>query len=196
MPSDTPSSRDHILAQAETLRLDGRYAEAILLLEHVLAESPDDIEALEELADNELSLEHFDRAKIAASRALTLDPKSAAAHYVLGFVASQAEEWAFSAESLKTANALSPNHPEILRCLGWTLFHNGSEIQGMVTLERSLNLDPENPLALCDLGIICLKQKDPTKAKALLKRALDMDPLNTRAQECFDMVSKMHERAT
>jgi Tfp pilus assembly protein PilF len=195
--SSAPLSRDSILAQAELLREEGRYQEAILLLEHLIAELPDDVEALEELADNELSLEHFDRAKIAATRALTLDPKSAAAHYVLGLIASQEEEWELSAESLKTANTLSPNHPEILRCLGWTLFHNGSEIQGMVTLERSLNLDPENPLALCDLGVICLKQKDATKAKALLKRALDVDPLNTRAQECFEMVSEIEreERA-
>jgi len=195
MPEDFSHSRTSILEQAGELKLDGRHQEAILLLEHLLASSPDDVEALEELADNELSLDHFDRALVAARRALTLDPKSAAAHYVVGFIASHEEKWKESSDSLAKANALSPNHPEILRCLGWTLFHRGLEIEGVVTIERSLNLDPENPLALCDLGVLCLKRREPKKAKALLKRALDMDPMNSRAKECYDMVTRIAKKA-
>lgn len=193
MSIDSSSSRDHILAQAETLKLTGRHEEAILLLEHLLSKHPDDVMILEELADNELSLENYDRASTAAERALTLDPKSAAAHYVLGFVASHQESWTDSVHALKKANQLSPNNPEILRCLGWALFHHGDTVVGTVTLERSLNLDADNPLALCDLGVVYLTDHQTEKAKALLTRALDMDPSSERAQECFEMIASIEQ---
>lgn len=192
-----PSSDDiieRLLVQAEHLRLEGLYQEAIVILEQILAHNPDHVVALEEVADNELSLEQYDRAEVAARRAVTIDPKSFDAHYIIGFVASHREKWAESVAALKTANQLEPNNPEILRCLGWSLFSGGAVVEGMVTLERALNLEPDNPLILCDLGVAYLKLKEFEKARALLKRALDLDPENIRARECLEMADRIQER--
>lgn len=192
----TPDQNDiieRLLVQVEQLRLEGLYEEALVILEQILSADPDNVVALEEVADNELSLERYDRAERAARRAIAIDPKSFDAHYIVGFVASHREEWKESVASLKTANQLEPNNPEILRCLGWSLFSSQQAVQGMVTLERALNLEPDNPLILCDLGVVYLKMKEFDKARALLKRALDLDPQNIRAKECLEMANRIQE---
>ena len=92
---------------------------------------------------------------------------------------------------LQRANALKSNCSEILRCLGWALFCDGKRTQGIVTLERALNLDHESTLTLCDLGIAYLQLKHTSKARALFLRALDLEPHNVRARECFQALERM-----
>ena len=184
-----------LLEQAERLKHEARHEEAIRILEKILADDPRNVTALEEVADNELSLERYDRALAAASQALSLDAESCGAHYVLGFVASHDERWSDAITSLREANRIDPNNPEILRCLGWALFSGGKEPEGVVTLERSLNLDDLSPLTLCDLGVVYLQLKEFPKAKALLHRALALDPGNSRVKECLEIAERIEKSA-
>lgn len=179
------------LEKAELLKLQGKHDEAIVLLEELLFEDPANVPALEELADNELSLDHYARAEAAAERAITLDQGSYMGHYIVGFLRSQEGKWAESLTELTLANKLKANNPEILRCLGWSLLRSGQRPQGVVTLERSLNLDNDNALTLCDLGVAYLEMQDAPKARLLFQRALELDPHNERARECVDMVGRL-----
>lgn len=189
-----PNRFAQFLKRAEELKFEARHEEAIILLEQILMADPDCAEALEEIADNELSLGRYDRAELAAKQVLALDTESCNAHYILGFIASQDERWTDSVRELKEANRLEANDPEILRCLGWSLFSSGESIPGLVTLERALNLDDQNPLILCDLGVVCLKMKQFAKAISLLQRALEIDPMSDRAKECLDMARRIGEK--
>jgi Tfp pilus assembly protein PilF len=179
------------LEKAEQLKLAGQYDQALAILEELLVDDPENVSALEEVADNELSLEHDKRAEAAASQAVRLDSQSYTGHYILGFLRSQKKQWKEALDHLQLANRFKPNNAEILRCLGWALFHGGERAQGIVTLERALNLDRENPLTLCDLGTAYLQTRHTVKAKALLQRTLELDPANARAQECFTMLKEM-----
>ena len=179
------------LERAEQLKLMGQYREALEILVQLLIEDPENIAALEEVADNELGLERFDRAEAAASRAVKLDPESYTGHYILGFLKSLNQEWNIAIEHLQ--NAQRPNNAEILRCLGWALFNEGQRAQGIVTLERALNLDNQNTLTLCDLGITYLQTRNVPKASALFDRALDIDPENPKVHECMSAVEKVKD---
>jgi Flp pilus assembly protein TadD len=181
------------LEKAEQLKLSGKNKEALLVLEELVLEDPSNVSALEEIADNELSLEQFSRAKTAADRAVALDPSSYTGHYILGFLLSAESKWTEAYVRLKEANRLKSNNPEILRCLGWVLFQSGQRPQGVVTLERSLNLDSENTLTLCDLGVAYLELKNFSKARALFLRALDLEPGNMRARECVAAIDRIEE---
>lgn len=194
MSSSFSDRTAHVLEEAERLKLNCQHEESLSLLEELLIADPENIAALEEVADNELSLERYDRALRAARRAVELDPQSYMGHYILGFVASLREEWEGSERELQRANQLKPNNPEILRCLGWSLFHKEKHVQGIVTLERSLNLDPENTLSLCDLGVCYLHVRNFKKAHNLFERALRLDPANERARECVEAVAKLKRR--
>ena len=191
LPSDTLDR----LEEAEQLKLMGRNKEALSILERLLIEDPENVSALEEVADNELHMEHYDRAEVAAIRALALDRNSYTALYILGFIHSVQEEWDKAIERLQKANALKPNNAEILRCLGWALFSSNQKAQGLVTLERALNLDNENPLTLCDLGVTYLQIQNTTKAKALFLRALDLDPSNERAKKCVETLKQLEAKS-
>ena len=182
-----------LLQRARALKFEGKHDEALVILEQILMNDPTCTEALEEVADNELSMGHRDRAERAARSVLALNPQSCNAHYIMGFVYSEGEQWLPSVEHLKKANSLQPNDAEILRCLGWSLFSSGQEMQGVVTIERSLNLDRDNPLTLCDLGVIYLKLHDMPKAIQLLQRAIDIDPMSDRAKECLAMAKRISE---
>lgn len=179
------------LEQAEQLKLDGQYREAIAVLEELLLEDPELVPALEEIADNELSLQEYERAETAAQRAVQLESESYTGYYILGFLRSQEEAWDKAVEHLRRANTLRPNNAEILRCLGWALFHAGQRAQGIVTLERALNLDADSPLTLCDLGVTYLETRDFPRAKALFQRSIDLDPQNERANECMQALKRL-----
>jgi tetratricopeptide (TPR) repeat protein len=194
MPAPYDDRTVNVLEEAERLKLHCKHEEAISLLEELLSEDPGNIAALEELADNELSLERFDRAMKAAKQAIALDAESYMGHYILGFVLSLKEEWVLAHQELSRANEIRPNNPEILRCLGWVLFNMEKRVQGIVTLERALNLDPENTLSLCDLGVCYLHVRNYKKATTLFEHALDLEPGNSRARECVEAIARMRSR--
>ncbi len=179
------------LEKAEQLKLSGDYVTALMILEDLVLDDPSNVAALEEIADNELSLERYPRAEVAASQAVALDPSSYTGHYILGFLRSREGKWEEALKRLKEANRLKANNPEILRCLGWALLRGGQKPQGIVTLERALNLDNDNPLTLCDLGVGYLEFNNVSKARALLLRVLDLDPSNQRASECIAMLQRL-----
>lgn len=180
-----------LLEQAEQLKMNGKYHEAIAILEEILLTDPENVAALEEIADNELSLGRYERAEVAASQAVSFDDSSYTAEYILGFLRSREAQWKNAVAHLRASNQLKPNNAEILRCLGWALFNGGEHAQGVVTLERALNLDPDSTLTLCDLGVAYLELKQYSKARALFERALDLDPKSARAQECLQAVERL-----
>ena len=197
MPSDQPLP-DILerLERAEQLKLSGEHAEALVILEQLLLEDPENVSALEEIADNELSLGEYARAEVAAKQAIELDTESYTGFYILGFLRSRTDQWPEATNHLQRANGLKPNNAEILRCLGWALFNGNQRAQGIVTLERALNLDADSSLTLCDLGVAYLQVQNFAKSRTLFQRALDLDPENARAKECMAAVDRLSKMVT
>jgi len=177
-----------LIEEAEKFKNDGRHTDAIGLCERILLNDLKCVEAYEEIGDNYLSLREYEKAQKALKQAVKLNPKSANAHYLLGFVHSCVGEFETSVTLLETADSLYSNHPEILRCLGWSMYHNGQKIRGIVILERSLQLAPRDPLILNDLGVCYLNNKDFEKASDLFKKTLTIEPNNEKAKECLNAV--------
>ena len=189
-PEHIADSLDHI----EELKLSGEHKKSIQEAEKLLFRDPDCVAALEEIADNYVSLDQYERAEKACVRALKLNKKSYTAKYILGFIHSQKQEWDKAITHLKSSNELRSNNPEILRCLGWAMFNAKKRTQGVVILERALNLDPENSLTLCDLGICYLQTKNFDKAVELLRRAMELDPNNKRIQDCYKAAKALRDQ--
>lgn len=178
-----------LIEEADKKKNEGKHLEAIKICERVLTGDLECVEAYEEIGDNYLSLREYEKAENALKQALKINPNSANANYLLGFVHSCTGQWRDSVSLLEKADQLYTNHPEILRCLGWSMYHSGDKKRGLVILERSLFLAPHDPLILNDLGVLYLNEKDFTKSSGLFKKTLSIDPGNEKARECLNAVN-------
>ena len=177
-----------LIEEADKKKQDGAHEEAIHICEKILYYDLECPEAYEEIGDNYLSLREYKKAKKALDVAIKLNPTSANANYLLGFVYSCTGKWKTSVDLLEKADNLYPNHPEILRCLGWSMFHDGQRKRGIIVLERAHHLSPVDPLILTDLGVIYLNEKDFDKSASLFKKVLQIEPDNQKAAECLNAV--------
>ncbi|MBT3349251.1 tetratricopeptide repeat protein [bacterium] len=174
-----------LLLRSEELKLSNEHEKSIELLQKILVHEPDCFEALEEIGDNFLSMKQPEKAEKALRQAIKINPKSANAHYLLGFLFSQEQKWHASVEALETADNLSPNHPEILRCLGWSFYNqNRRSQQGVALLERSCSLSPNDPNILCDLGVCYMNSSQFRLANDLFEKVISMNPNSEQADEC------------
>jgi tetratricopeptide (TPR) repeat protein len=174
-----------ILKQADELKVLGMHEEAIQLCESIICEDLECAEAYEEIGDNYLSLRQFDKAISAIKQSLAINEDSANAHYLLGFTYSAMNNWDTSIEELEMADSLEPNHPEILRCLGWSIFNSGRRKQGLILLERATAMSEKDSLILCDLGICYLNERQFDKAEEIFTKVLSIEPKNDKARECL-----------
>ncbi|MFA4891201.1 MAG: tetratricopeptide repeat protein [Candidatus Gracilibacteria bacterium] len=177
-----------LIEEADKLKNDGRHNDAIRVCEKLLSSDLDCTEAYEEIGDNYLSLREYEKAEKALKQAIKLNSRSANAHYLLGFVHSCTGNFSLSVELLEVADELYPNHPEILRCLGWSMYHDSQKARGIVLLERALFLAPHDPLILNDLGVCHLNNKTFDRAADLFKKTLTIEPNNEKAKECLNAV--------
>ncbi|MBU0667707.1 tetratricopeptide repeat protein [Patescibacteria group bacterium] len=186
--SNQTSNVNLLIQEADKKKLSGKHSEAIKICEKILTQDLDCLEAYEEIGDNYLSLRQYEKAKKALTRALQINPRSANANYLLGFVFSAIGEWQKSIDYLDRADNVEPNHPEILRCLGWSIFHKGERKRGIFILERALNLAGNDPLILSDLGVCYLNEKNFERSSYLFKKVLEIEPHNEKAKECLNAV--------
>ena len=183
-----PNERDFLIQEAEQLKMEGNHTEAIARCEKILCSDLNCTEAYEEIGDNYLSLREYDKAKKALTQALRTNQRSANANYLLGFLYSATGEFKKSIKYLEIADGYESNHPEILRCLGWSLYHDGQRQRGIVLLERALALSPQDSLILSDLGVCYLNSKKFDRAAKLFRNILDIEPSNEKAKECLNAV--------
>jgi tetratricopeptide (TPR) repeat protein len=179
------------LAQAETLRQEGEHSLAIEICQKILIENLDCGEAYEEIGDNYLSLQKYNEAEKALSRAVQLNPGSANGNYLLGFVYSERSEYEKALEYFEKADTLRPNHAEILRCLGWCYFHSTAPRRGLVILERARTLSPQDTLILLDLGVCLLTSRKQKEAKRYFLQVLELEPNNDKAITYLKQIEKM-----
>lgn len=182
------NERNLLIKEAEKLKMDGQHAEAIAHCEKILYTNLDYAEAYEEIGDNYLSLREYEKAKKALAQAIKLNARSANANYLLGFLYSATGDFKRSIKYLEIADGYETNHPEILRCLGWSLYHEGQRQRGVVLLERALALSPQDSLILSDLGVCYLNSKKFNRAARLFKNILQIEPDNEKAKECLNAV--------
>lgn len=175
-----------LIFEADQEKLKGNHKDAIRICEKILVQDLNCVEAYEEIGDNYLSLKEFEKAQKALKKALELQPCSANANYLAGFVYSSLAQWKKSIEHLERADEIQRNHPEILRCLGWSVFHGGQRKKGIILLERAYYLAPTDCLIICDLGVCYLNDRNFERAIALFATALDIEPENEKARECLD----------
>jgi tetratricopeptide (TPR) repeat protein len=181
------------LARSEELKLSGEHAKALRIAESLIVDDPGCTEAVEELADNLLSLDKVAEAEKAALHALSLNKESYIAHFIIGFIASKKEDWGKAICHFQISNRNNSNNPETLRCLGWSLFHSGRQQEGISTMHRSLALQENNLETLYNLAACHLQQSAFSEAIHFLQKAAAINPDDARVKELLAIARRLQK---
>lgn len=121
--------------------------------------------------------EAWNLARGAAETALQLNPGSATAHNVLGFVAGMGDyDWSTAESEFRKALALNPNDPDALANAGQISAMHGDYEIALQRLNAALAIDPLNAIAYFVLGETLYLKGDYSGAEAALRRAISIDP--------------------
>ncbi|MFN7938037.1 MAG: tetratricopeptide repeat protein [Bryobacteraceae bacterium] len=118
-----------------------------------------------------------DEARVAAKKAMAIDPENADAHAALGWIEFQSDLRAAAATRLLSrAVALNPNHLPAQRRLGMVLLALKRFRESEQCLRTALRLDPLSPMIRVNLAELYYYQKDYAREEPELRQALDLNP--------------------
>ncbi len=116
------------------------------------------------------------KARVAAEKALALDPSLAEAHALLGDVHVSFWEWADAEREFKSALELDPNSAPTHRMYWLYLTDVGRLDEALPEIQTVLRLDPLNVKANDNLGQQYIMMKRYDRALDQLKKVVEMDP--------------------
>jgi len=164
------------LALAHSCLWSKQYQCVMDVYHEILALNPDSAEAdmiageaLDEMKDNAGATNMF-RAAVKAN------PKEPNAHFGLGYLLWTQKIYPEAATELEAELANDSNHVQAMEYLGDTLIQLNQPDQARPYLEKTVKLDPSQPLAHLDLGILLSDAGDNEKAMRELLEAEKLKP--------------------
>lgn len=190
---DYPEHILKMLEESENCKLEWKYEKALEIAQKIVVEDAECIPALEEIADNLLSLNKIKESEKTIKYIFTLTDDSYTANYIYWFLLSK--KWMFheSVMYLDKANKLRQNNAEILRCLWWSLFMASDKKRWLLILERARNLFPSDVMILCDLAVCYLDLHEDEKAINTLIKASEIDPNDERVIKTMKMAYEIQK---
>jgi TolB-like protein/DNA-binding winged helix-turn-helix (wHTH) protein len=150
--------------------------------------------ALAALADTYIHLgrsgspvkEMFPRARAAAEKALAINETNAEAHNALANVFFWYEwNWPLAEQHFKRALVINPSLPEAHHDYAFFQVAMGRTEQGLISLRRSLALDPLSARITIDSGWLLLQAHHYEEAIQSARRALELEPGLAEANACI-----------
>jgi len=164
-----PSLKSAIDAYQAALRIDPDYAPALLGLARAFA-------LLAEFW-HVPARQAFEKAKIAALRALRLDESSAVAHAVLAEILLFGDwDWARAGEEIEIALRSNPSSPIVRNTAVWYHLCRGSLNKAMHQAQRALMLEPSSPYLHLLLARVLVHAQNFAQGIASLSALIEADP--------------------
>lgn len=110
---------------AQTMIDNGQLQQATALLEQVVALNPKHLEARRQLVTIHFNSGNPQRAIGHLRVIITADPQDIESQYRLGFLLGAEGTYAEALQILNKAYRSAPNHPHVIHCLAWVLWHSG-----------------------------------------------------------------------
>jgi TolB-like protein/DNA-binding winged helix-turn-helix (wHTH) protein/Flp pilus assembly protein TadD len=114
------------------------------------------------------------KAKVAATRAVEIDPNLSEAHLTMSHVLSYDWDWAGAQREMERARELDPN----FNTYGYAyhLLHSGKPDEAVRWIKRSEELDPLSPLISANVGQILYFARRYDEAIEQCRKTLELDP--------------------
>ncbi len=152
-----------------------KYPQAIEQLNQILVFNPKNVSALFLLASINLDLGRKEQAKENLRKVVSIDPDHAEALNSLAYI--YAEEGTHLTEALKMSRhtiELDSTNGAYYDTLGWVLFKQGFNAEGLMTLEKALNYITD-PIIYAHMGDVYIAMGKPALARKFWLKSLDMN---------------------
>jgi len=180
LAATAPESAEVRKLNAESLELQGKWDEAAKQYEEILKKTPDAPGIHFRmgrllLSKPGASADEFARAKKEFAEEIAIDPRNAAAEYILGEMARQASDWPEAIARFSNAAKLDANFGDAYMGWGTALMAERKFEEAVAPLQRAATLQPGNTAAHYNLGLALLrvgKKEEADKEFAAQKRLL------------------------
>ncbi|MGH9540146.1 MAG: sulfatase-like hydrolase/transferase [Terriglobales bacterium] len=162
---------------------DGRYSEAIPMLQHVLEDSPSIPAAQMQLGIALARERRYPEAIVALRKSLQLMPDSTPAQYELGLALFETGQWQESVPYFESVAKKSPKFADAQYSLASVYARVQRVPEAVELLRRVIQVNPDHFRANLLLGRILTLQQRPEEALPYLKQAVVSEPNNFEAHE-------------
>ena len=160
---------------------DGRYAEAIPMLQHVLDDSPAVTAAQAQLGIALARVKRYPEAIVALKKAVQLLPDSVESQYELGLALFETGAWKESTPYFEYVAKKRPKWPDAQYSLASVYARTQHVPEAVDLLHTVLELNPNHFRANLLLGRILTLENLPSDALPYLKNAVNAEPDNFEA---------------
>ncbi len=181
VPESSPLRDNADIQTGLTLDTLGRPEDAIKHLRTILAEKPNDLEALTTLGNIQREQKHYDDAIDTYSKALSHilpgDKTAWPLLYFRGIASERVKKWPEAETDFKQALEISPDQPLVLNYLGYSWIDRGLHLdEAFKMLRRAVAQRPEDGYIVDSLGWAHFKLGEYDEAVKDLERAITLKP--------------------
>jgi serine/threonine protein kinase len=179
-----------LLSQADRLRQDENYAEAITAYQKVIAAKPDEAKAHWGLCYSLNQMGQPQEAITQCDQALALNPNDAQALWSKGNALHQQEKYSEEVQLYEQALKINPNFPEALNNQGVALLKLKRPDAALAALNQATQLKPDWPDAWANRGNALWEMRRYDDAIASLEKALAIDPNHPNANNLMQQARR------
>ncbi|MBV6486252.1 MAG: Beta-barrel assembly-enhancing protease [Pseudorhodoplanes sp.] len=177
----SPLHRNADIQQAINLDSVDRTEEAKARLQKLIAEHPDDLEAIIALGNILRARKSYAECGEVYSKAITLVPQPTRAnwttYYFRGICYERAKKWSLAEADMKKALELYPDQPHVLNYLGYSWVDQGINLDaGMAMIRRAVEQRPDDGYIVDSLGWAYYRLGNYDEAVKYLERAIELKP--------------------
>ncbi len=181
VPNSSPLHRNGAIQMASNLDALNRADEAKKALQGLIAENPQDNEAIMALGNVERGHKEFHACAETYGKALANIAKPEKAHWVLfyfrGICNERDKQWPKAEADLRKALELFPEQPHVLNYLGYSWIDQGINLdEGMDMIKRAVQQRPDDGYIVDSLGWAYFRLGNYEEATKELERAIELKP--------------------
>lgn len=161
---------DMVIEKVETLKKQGKFDEALKLINHELMKNPTNEQALMQVVDIEYRRGELDKAWKPVDFLLKMKGDDPMALYIKGVLEMEKNNFLDAKKYFQEAIKLTKfeNH-EILRCYGLCEYRYGNREKGMQFLEEAWDLNNKDAEVIYNLIEIYLLEFDYRRARRMIQ---------------------------
>jgi len=173
----------------------GRYGEAILLMELLLSDEPDQVDYLYNLGMTYSDLGELQQAISLLKRLMELEPKHINGRVALGVALTRDNQIEQAIQELQRAIFQDPTNPWANRNLGAALAKQDKYTESLPYFKRATELNPEDQASWFGLGQTLELTSDMDGADEAYRKVQDIDEFSKIAELARTARSKIAEKS-